>query len=481
MASATHQYLTSVLRRGTVRWPQDDHLPDWEDRPRVRKAYPVRGAVPFESLVSADEQDLRVHLTALHRAFAFQDRRIEVSPNDRPARSLSSTEPTYGRAASSGGGLYPIELYLRTGGSGTVDPGTYYVDWVGQQLVPLALGPSGGSSRQEIFVTVRYWANAFKYGEFTYHVVAMDVGSLLLTFREVIAERGVADPDVRIVSGQSATRSALGIEGAEEDVYAVITVRDGAQPDTPPVALVPAERSRTVTRFLQTAGVIAASDDEGPGERRWSTPGLGLEDLETALRRRHSSFGRFRAAPVDGDTFRHVAAMSLRAADGLATSLGTAPVELLAACWTVTGLDAGVHRFDRQDARWVPTGLGLEQEDLQRHYFLDNYDLGQAGAAAFPMVTPRDFVEEGRAGIGYRALNALVGALAQSFYLAAADAGLGCGAMLGFDNTGAGSSLLPEPPTDLDSEWPYLLLAFGAERLVMHRFTGTFPTAEVHA
>ena len=42
--------------------------------------------------------------------------------------------------------------------------------------------------------------------------------------------------------------------------------------------------------------------------------------------------------------------------------------------------------------------------------------------------------------------------------------------MLGFDNTGVGEALLSESPKDIDSAWPYLMVAVGPERSPYHRY-----------
>ena len=61
---------------------------------------------------------------------------------------------------------------------------------------------------------------------------------------------------------------------------------------------------------------------------------------------------------------------------------------------------------------------------------------------------------------GYRRVNAEVGAVTQSVYLACAALDVGCGAALGFDNV----SYQEELQITDETEWPLLILMIGHER-----------------
>lgn len=476
----TIDYLLSVLQRGTASWPNDGHIPDWDDRPRVRKIYGADGAIALTTLTGDDETALRRHLESMVRAITFRDRRIELSPNDRIGRTLSLQQPTYGRAASSGGGLYPVEFYLRTTGSAHLLPGTYYLDWLHKVLVPVSTGYVGEVSHHEILVSVRYWANSFKYGEFTHHVVSMDVGSLLFTFELLLAEKGILEPQIELVSGQDETRVALGLQLEEEDVYARIRISgDASSVPFPSVrGRTAEEKSAEVKTFPEFLQALQEGDLEGPKARTWHT-----EHFKTAaagragfcrklLETRHTSFGRFIADSLHTEQFHALGAAVSNTAEEITSALECGPIELYAIAWRIEGFNTGaVVRFSRTQQRWTPTGAEYTAEQVQDRYFLDNYDFGQVAAAIFPTVEPSQALSEGEHGVGYRALNAAIGAVAQCLYLSAAQGEFGCGAMLGFDNTGVGQSILPIPPSDLDSAWPYLMVAVGPEHRIYHRYS----------
>lgn len=96
------------------------------------------------------------------------------------------------------------------------------------------------------------------------------------------------------------------------------------------------------------------------------------------------------------------------------------------------GVPAGSYEYDpaRHQLRAVRTGSPATF--LQRNYFLPNYNLEQAAAVVVPAVRV-GAVLEATGPRGYNVVNATIGAVAQTFYTAAAALGLGCGVALGFD------------------------------------------------
>jgi nitroreductase len=98
-------------------------------------------------------------------------------------------------------------------------------------------------------------------------------------------------------------------------------------------------------------------------------------------------------------------------------------------------------------------------EFLQPTYFLENYNLEEAGAIIVPSLRA-DALYDSVGDRGYRLANAVIGAVAQAVYLSAAGLGLGCGAALGFDNP----AYVEELGLDGTGEAPLLILMVGRER-----------------
>ena len=485
--TAASAYLLSVLKRGSVSWPNDSHTPDWTDRPRPRKKYEPHFPVSFELLTAPDESDVLTLLETATSAYGYQNRRLDVSPNDRDGRAFRIAEPIYGRAAAAGGGLYPIELYLRTSGTTNLVAGTYYIDWALRRLAPISLGirpqPDGlgNAHNHDIVVTVRYWANAFKYGDFTYHVVAMDVGAFLATFGIALPAAVKDACEIQLVAGNDPIRNSLGISHPDEDVYATISI--GSSSDLSrrlssrhPGRAHAEERSKAPQTFPQTARVLTEHVANCELARTWALPSVRLRDPVTALSSRHTSFGRFVSRGVDVNTLNDIVRETLTVSSVIAQSLEMPQLEMYAVVLNVEGLAAGVHRFDQAAECWVSTKEIMNSYELQTAYFLDNYDMAKVAVVLIPVAIP-EAARDVR-GNGYRALNAQVGAVAQLVYLLSADNSVGCGAMLGFDNAAVGRSVLGSEPANLSDEWPFLLLALGHEVNPLHRFHATLKTIE---
>lgn len=99
----------------------------------------------------------------------------------------------------------------------------------------------------------------------------------------------------------------------------------------------------------------------------------------------------------------------------------------------VSGLPSGTYRYDGSGHRLRVVSEMPLAEKLQRSYYLSNYNLEQVGAVLAISGRWRSTLDA-YGSRGYRVLNSEVGAVAQTAYTAAAALGVGCGAVLGFDN-----------------------------------------------
>src|SRR5690606_25268794 len=99
----------------------------------------------------------------------------------------------------------------------------------------------------------------------------------------------------------------------------------------------------------------------------------------------------------------------------------------------VQGLERGTYLYD---AACHALDV-VRQEDvstfLQSRYFLQNYNLSETAAVIAIAGNPEKMLSL-FGNRGYRILNAEVGYLTHSLYMAATAISIGCGAALGFDN-----------------------------------------------
>jgi SagB-type dehydrogenase family enzyme len=186
--------------------------------------------------------------------------------------------------------------------------------------------------------------------------------------------------------------------------------------------------------------------------------------LRAALAARRSSFGRFSGhRPTRPDQLATVLAAAAAAADftcdvsAPGENLGLAGLYVFAN--HVASVAPGIHRYDPVGHRLVPVAAGARGRFLQDTYFLDNYNVEQAGAVLVPTVRAAA-VLDAVGPRGYRLTNAVVGAVAQAVYTAAPAVGLGCGVALGFDNV-AYAEQFGVQDTD---ESPLLIMMVGHER-----------------
>jgi SagB-type dehydrogenase family enzyme len=185
-------------------------------------------------------------------------------------------------------------------------------------------------------------------------------------------------------------------------------------------------------------------------------------DLDQALRTRHTSFGSFTGShPMTLQELSTVLAGASSArnypSDVAPTETGFTGLYVLAN--RVTGLATGSYRYDPEGHRLQVVDERPVADFLQRNYYLSNYNLDQVGAVLAISARWISTVEA-YGSRGYRVLNAEVGAVAQTAYVAAAAAGVGCGAVLGFDNLAIDEAV----GLDRTDERTFLFVLLGHER-----------------
>ncbi|MGW7440457.1 nitroreductase family protein [Streptomyces sp. NPDC054849] len=358
---------------------------------------------------------------------------------------------------------------------------------------------SAAEATQYLVLSVKYWQNAFKYNSFSFHAVSMDVGALVQTWRLWAAQYGLRIDPVLWFDEERLAR-LLGVAPEAEGVFAVVPLTwegapvplpvpaqgepvsaGGGARDCAAVRHRDVERSRRVLVFptlqrIHEATVGRAADRPAPGalDAAAAFPPRGADPLPLpapsappavtgrALRERRSSFGRFEASrPVAAEQF--AAALADCAATGYGTEAespgGPSLTALYAFVNHVEGIAPGAYAYDPAAHTLRLMKPGPPGPFLQRHYFLSNYNLEQAGAVLVPTVRTTA-VLDAVGDRGYRLVGGTIGAVAQTFYTTAASFGLGAGVALGFDNI----AYIEELGLTGTDEAPLLIMLLGHER-----------------
>ncbi|SHM61376.1 nitroreductase family protein [Actinacidiphila paucisporea] len=513
-----HEYATAIVRRGRYPMEPADFVPDWADRPRKGKHFPGAEAFPLPQaadLPDAEEATVQRGLFGprgtgsftlpllagmLQESYGLVGRRLAVQANSDLGTLPMYTQANWSRGTASGGGLYPVGVHWVAGPSGPLTPGVYYYSTPHHDLrrllagdvtaeVRAAGGEALGAYDQFLVLGVRFWQNAFKYNSFSYHVVTMDTGALLETWRIWARARGLHIGPA-LWFDEARLGRLLGLEEDEEGVFAVVPLRWERPAVTAPPAAVPPrvryadqERSRTTTTFETVRRMHAATLDGAArrppagaldGALALPVPGGGERtalpaprELDTpvgaALRARRSSFGRFQATtPLPADALSTVLA-AVDAAGTLDSDTETPGGGRLSRAYVfvnhVAGVDPGSYLYDRADGSLRLVAAGAPGGFLQRNYFLANYNLEQAAAVIVP-VARTTAVLDAVGDRGYRLVNAVIGGISQAVYTASAAAGLSCGVALGFDAI----SFTEELALEETGEVPLLIMMIGHER-----------------
>ncbi len=508
-------YTEAVFRRARVPMEPLNYEVDWADQPSRHTAYPGTPQVPLpadlpelatlrdlftragpsgggDAPASSAGWSLARLATLLRLSYGVLDRRMTVNWNQDVAKRAHFEHAVWGRGTASGGGMYPVELYLVAGASAPVLPGVYHYDTGRHVLQRLLLGDVSGTVRAGLaaaegadsflLASIKFWKNSFKYNSFCYHVVTQDLGALLGSWDLLASALDV--PLRRLLCFDPAPMDRLlGFDSDEQSVFAVVPLRWTADPaDEPdpagPVAA-PAppaedvrvryaahERSRRVRQFpaviathraAATPAVITpeAVGDAAPRELPGTPvalpePLLDRLDrpLSTVLATRSSSFGRFRRPPELtaaelGTTLAFAAAGRHHPADAGLPGDTPALTRLWVFANHLEGLASGGYAYCPRRHALLPAGPEPEggmAAFLQQQYFLTNYTMGQVGAV-LAISGRRDAVLDAYGPRGYRILNAEIGAVAQRAYCAATAQRVGCGAVLGFDNVSMDTAL----------------------------------------
>lgn len=470
-AQAVLDYVHAVRTRWTAPIAPPGFAPDWADRPDPHTYYPQTERQPLplhDPQVTAGDGrfDLPLLGSFLHLSAGVLSRRWQIDWSPDIAGATTLTGARWGRGTPSGGGAYPLELYMAAGPSAPMSSGIHHYASGLHALERVAAGnpvpeiagalrpgrPEGTDAY--LLCALRFWKSAYKYNNFAYHLMLHDLGAFLGSWGALGQQYGVVG-DPCLAFDDRALARMLGLDPHEGGVLAVLPLSWADRPPgsplrcddhrARPVRSAPRERSRETREFPLVSAVHEATSGNlslGTGQLDESLPdppadavpldtsdsadsAAGLVPVADALARRASANGRFNGGrPMRSSDLGE----ALRAAShGLGGTRGG--VRLRLAARRVAGLEAGVYDYHPERHALVPvadtTALG------DRVYTLPNYSVGQAAVTVVSHWQPERAVA--RAGPrAYRYAAVAAGAAAQRLQLAATRGGLASGIVLGF-------------------------------------------------
>lgn len=477
--SLTRNYQEAFSQRSGVLAVDATATPvDWADAPlkfTLRPRHPEI-VLPSDAHVHAGEPATVVPetLTLAHIAricwwsTGLQRGRLEVDWN-RPASQVLKAAPTFTRGAASGGGLYPLDLYIVADRVAGLADGAYQYCEARSSLLPIrltgtALGsrPSPGPGGQvHVILAARFWRNVFKYRSLGYQVVSEDVGAMLGALQHA-AEALKFQTLTRYLFEDSELERLLGLEAPGEGAMAVLQIGPVVS-GTPlpnffgsahPVALRHSsyERSRRIevpvdvlelhaaTRQLlppaATAFEVKPEEQTATAAISWPLPvaDLALRPLRPGMRR--SSMGRQRSRqPCTQQAMSTLLRQALVPYRNDLREGASSPhaVRLAVVANHVVDLPPGAYDYEWTDHALRGVSSGPEfQRELQSLYYLDNYNLQQMSFMVVA-VARQQLLQAALGDRSIRVCNAEAGLVAQRLYEGAAALDLACGAVLGFN------------------------------------------------
>jgi SagB-type dehydrogenase family enzyme len=398
-------------------------------------------------------------------------RKLALNWTVRGRKTATDLRPIYSRGTASGGGLYPLNVYLVLRSRIGV-PGVYGYD-VGhhsltrirlahlESLITTALEWTASPDLWFI-ITARFWRTIFKYHSLSYQIITQDVGALLGSMEQVAYSLGWTAKVFYWFHDQAVAR-LLRLELETEAPFAVLSVKQGAsENDAGDNQAAPSaddslrngyhcriyEQSQkrpmpAMLRRIHEATLL--NEVRRPYSRisKWKllTPMTDRACIDanlcSILKDRETSWGLFRSEPaIQLSTLKKLfdfVACGVRYQTDLYKQhvvLPTVRFSLIAQY--VNGLRAGAYDFSSSRSEFSLCSTQPDPMSMQGLYFLANHNLDQVGAILV-VIGRIELVLQSLGPRGIRVLNAEAGIAAQRAYMASTALSLGCGAILGFD------------------------------------------------
>jgi SagB-type dehydrogenase family enzyme len=523
-----YQELISSRKRGySGPLVPTDHEINWKDAPPKLTSYPEYLRVPLPSELVHQQLEVGVRPSPSPQNFSsisigeisdfllltsgILRRKLLIDWNHSHNAILGQPNAIYSRGTASGGGLYPIEVYLVPRVDKHLPRGVYHYDVARHSLRRLRVGNFDsvtsralnypGTQSVDLFVvlTIRFSKNTFKYHNLGYQLATQDAGALIGSMEQVSFALGwnitifywFCDRLFSSLLGLQTNHEApLLVLAARTDYQEPLTEKEGVSgvTHTPHqvLPLVPV-RARGQSNDVSVPEMLLKTHEStlietierpqvsSPFER--STKGATLEDrlaisgrLHSILLRRTSSWGRLRRhPPLEISVLKRLLSFTTFGVD-YRTDLfdsNTAPptVRLLIIAQYVRDLPEGVYEYSQLDSDLRPQRIGALNGFTQSLCFGSNYNLEQVAATL--VIVGR--LEAALSVFGERAIrviNAETGIFAQRAYIASASLALGCGAVAGFD----AGRVCELTGIDRTEEIPLLLVFVGNEQAAAESF-----------
>lgn len=442
--------LPESLSGGTVRW---------SDRPYAFSFRPGLLEIPLRESTEDTSAALAALAAILSGSAGLMGRRLQINWNcshDQVADAL----PRYRRPAASGGGLYPIDIYVVARGiDGLPDGLMQYSEARGSlamlragdylNLVAASCGDDPHEASLYLILSAQYWRNVFKYQKFGYHVINFDCGAMMAALDQT-ALQGGAVATIHHFFDDAALAGLVGLDAQSEAVLGVVAVQlapavaparptssalhPGLQEPIPP----PLQRSRLVDvpplTFALHRETCLAVQPRGESSTLSASPAALPPGSPAQHRTRGSVYGQFDpTSTIAHDAFsRIVQRATVPCTHDVPAHPGWGLTQLMVIVLRVTGLARGVYETDEDGTIGRCVGPAPDLATLQSLYYLDNQNV--AGCAAVFVIVGKAGLAEARFGArSIRVLNAQAGMLGQRLYGAAAEAGCGGSAALGFN------------------------------------------------
>lgn len=454
--------------------------PDWADRPAIFRSYPglERIALPTlgRSLERATkggrkEPDIEALSFILYLMAGPMRRKLDIDWNSKEPPILHESQ-YFRRGTTSGGGLYPTQIYLVARGDRGLAAGVYHYAAAEHALVKLRNGRwaetiagavgSAGTRASYIVLSSDFWQNCYKYHNFGYHVCCEDAGAMMATAH--LAADILSLPHRSFLEFDDAQANAVvGADGEAESVLAVIGLgcTQDALPGLSKRRAAPVARPLQRSRNVWIAPDIAAMDRlTRLGAARSCAPhgaedppyGVDPSERLRAFAGRQSAWSSMRGdtpvasdrlASLLGEVMNGLAAVSHRCAQPLEEGA----FEIFVQANHVAGLPVGAYRWNGAKSA-LDAVESAPPAAWQSTYQMENYNLDEAGCILF-IVGNLPAMLERYGPRGYRVLNAYVGTAAQLSYLSAARLDLRCGVVLGVRAQRSKRILLLDPPKEV--------------------------------